>query len=176
VDGVPVAEVRSTPTVWLDGPEREAWLSIVRLIAKLPPLLDARLERSVDLNFFEYAILAMLSEQVDGELRMSHLASLTNASPSRLSHAARHLESRGLLVREGDPVDGRCIRAVLTEEGRMTVRAAAPGHVDTVRELVIDALDADHLAALREANECILMRIDPEQTTRPAWSGPPTTR
>ena len=163
------------PTHWLDGGEREAWLSLVRVIAKLPPLLDAQLERSVDLNFFEYAILAMLSEQDDGELRMSHLASLTNASPSRLSHAARHLEDRGLLVREGDPVDGRCIRAVLTDEGRVMVRAAAPGHVDTVRELVIDALGANQLAALREANEHILRRIDPGQTTRPAWSVAPTT-
>ena len=107
---------------------------------------------------------------------MSHLASLTNASPSRLSHAARHLEGRGLLVREGDPVDGRCIRAVLTEEGRKVVLAAAPGHVDTVRELVIDALNADQLAALREANEHILMRIDPEQTTRPPWSVAPAIR
>jgi len=160
----------AAPQRWLDADEREAWLSLIRVMAKLPPLLDAQLERSAGLNFFEYTILAMLSEQADRALRMSRLAALTNASPSRLSHAARHLEERGLLVREGDPVDGRCIRAVLTDTGWRALVAAVPGHVTTVRSLVIDALDPGQLVALRAANEQILRRVDPEEQTRPAWS------
>lgn len=163
----------ATPCRWLDTDEREAWMSLIRVMAKLPPLLDAQLERSAGLNFFEYTILAMLSEQADRALRMSHLAALTNASPSRLSHAARHLEARGLLVREGDLVDGRCIRAVLTDAGWQALVAAVPGHVDTVRDLVVDALDPGQLVALRAANEQILRRIDPDQQTRPAWSVTP---
>jgi len=174
-DGVEVsgAVERAAPQRWLGTDEREAWLSLIRVMAKLPPLLDAQLERSAGLNFFEYTILAMLSEQVDRALRMNHLAALTNASPSRLSHAARHLEARGLLVREGDLADGRCIRAVLTDAGRQVLVAAVPGHVETVRELVVDALDAGQLAALRAANEQILRRVDPDQRTRPAWSVAP---
>ena len=163
-------EERVASPRWLDTAERETWLSLVRVITKLPPLLDGQLERSAGLNFFEYTILAMLSEQADRALRMSRLAALTNASPSRLSHAARHLEGRGLLVREGDLVDGRCIRAVLTSAGWQALVAAVPGHVDTVRELVIDALDPCQLAALRTANEQILQRVDPDQQTRPPWS------
>jgi DNA-binding MarR family transcriptional regulator len=155
---------------WLETDERETWLSLIRVMAKLPPLLDAQLERSAGLNFFEYTILAMLSEQSDRALRMRHLAALTNASPSRLSHAARHLEARGLLVREGDLVDGRCIRAVLTDAGWRVLMAAVPGHVETVRDLVVDALDPDQLCALRAANDQILRRVDPDQQTRPAWS------
>lgn len=161
---------RSTPVAWLDAGEREAWLSVVRVMAKLPPLLDSQLERTAGLNFFEYTILAMLSEQEDRALRMSRLATVTNSSPSRLSHAARQLEARGLVVREADPDDGRCIRAVLTGAGWEAVVVAAPGHVAAVRELVFDALDPDQTVALREANEQILRRIDPEQATRPAWS------
>ena len=167
---VPRAEQLAASPRWLDSGEREAWLSLIRVITKLPPVLDAQLERSAGLNFFEYTILAMLSEQADRSLRMSRLAALTNASPSRLSHAARHLEGRGLLVREGDLVDGRCIRAVLTDAGWQALLAAVPGHVDTVRELVIDALDPVQLAALRTANEQILRRVDPDQETRPPWS------
>lgn len=167
--GNAVVERRSAPVGWLDTDEREAWLSLVRVIAKLPPLLDAQLERSAGLNFFEYTILAMLSEQGDRALRMSRLATLTNSSPSRLSHAARHLEAGGLLVREADPDDGRCIRAVLTGAGWEVVAAAAPGHLVAVRDLVFDALDPDQIDAFREANEQILQRVDPEQATRPAW-------
>ncbi len=165
MDGQPSAPVR-----WLDADERGAWLSLVRVMARLPPLLDSQLERSAGLTFFGYTILAILSEQEDRALRMRRLATLTNSSPSRLSHAARHLEGRGLLVREADPDDGRCIRAVLTRAGREAVAAAAPGHVDAVRDLVLDALGPDRIDAWRDANERILRRVDPDQATRPAWS------
>src|SRR5450756_1220299 len=98
--GHEAVEHRTAPVRWLDADEREAWLSLVRDMARVPPLLDSQLERSAGLNFFGYTILAILSEQGDRTLRMSRLATLTNSSPSRLSHAARHLEGRGLLRRE----------------------------------------------------------------------------
>ena len=98
---------------------------------------------------------------------MSRLASVTNASPSKLSHAARKLEERGYLEREPDPDDGRCIRAVLTPRGRHVVVTTAPGHVAAVRELFLDPLTGAQLRALHEANEQILRRIDPDATTRP---------
>ena len=152
---------------WLDENERATWLSLLRVMSRLPPLLDSQLERASGLNLFEYTILAMLSEQPDGTLRMSRLASVTNASPSKLSHAARHLEARGFIVREPDPDDGRCIRAFLTGAGHEQVVQAAPGHVAAVRDLALDALDPDQLRALREANELILTRVDPEGATDP---------
>jgi DNA-binding MarR family transcriptional regulator len=153
---------------WLDEEQRATWLSLLRIVSRLPPLLDSQLERASGLNLFEYTILAMLSEEPDRTLRMSRLASVTNASPSKLSHAARHLEAGGYLVREPDPDDGRCIRAFLTGAGYDQVVQAAPGHVAAVRELVLDALNPDQLGALREANELILLRVDPEGATDPA--------
>jgi DNA-binding MarR family transcriptional regulator len=164
---------------WLDEDERSTWLSLLRVMTRLPPLLDSQLERASGLNLFEYTILAMLSEEPDGTLRMSRLASVTNASPSKLSHAARHLEARGLLVRLPDPDDGRCIRALLTGAGHEQVVQAAPGHVAAVRDLVLDVLDPDQLRALREANEQILLRVDPEGATDPGSppkSQPPPDR
>ena len=46
--------------------------------------------------------------------------------------------------------------------------ASAPGHVENVRALVIDAFSAAELRQLREASERILARIDGGQTGRPA--------
>jgi DNA-binding MarR family transcriptional regulator len=109
----------------------------------------------------------MLSEQPDLVLRMSQLAAVTNASLSRLSHVAKRLEGRGLMRREPDPQDGRCTNAILTQAGLDKVRRAAPGHVAEVRALVIDALTRTQLRQLRNANERILTRIDPEATTQP---------
>ncbi len=145
-------------------------------MVKLPSALDAQLERDAGLNYFEYIVLAMLSEQADRTLRMSELAAVTNASLSRLSHAAKRLERHGFLRREPDAEDGRYTRARLTDEGMATVVGAAPGHVATVRALVIDALSPAALRDLRAANERILARVDPDATTRPrepsASSGP----
>lgn len=152
---------------WLDADERVAWLALNRVVTRLPSALDAQLERDADLNYFEYLVLAILSEQPDRTLRMSELASATNASLSRLSHVAKRLEGRHLLRREPDPHDGRCTRALLTDAGMDSVVAAAPGHVATVRALVIDALTPTQLRHLNDANHRILDRIDPTATAEP---------
>ncbi len=157
-------------TRWLDPAERAAWLSLSRTIVKLPSALDAQLERDADLNYFEYLVMAMLSEQETRTLRMSQLAALSNASLSRLSHVAKRLESRGFLQREPDPDDGRFTRATLTQSGFDKVVASAPGHVTAVRELVFDALTPVQLRQLREATDAILSRVDPGNSS---WPTPP---
>jgi DNA-binding MarR family transcriptional regulator len=157
----------SQPTRWLTSEEREAWLSVVRVASRLPAVLDAQLERDADLNFFEYTVLAMLSEQPTRTLGMSRLAAVTSASLSRLSNVVKRLERRGYLRRQADPDDGRCTQAVLTDAGMVKVVATAPGHVAAARQYVIDAVTPTQLRQLRTANERILRRIDPEATTRP---------
>jgi hypothetical protein len=54
----------------------------------------------------------------------------------------------------------RYTNAVLTAAGYNHLVAAAPGHVATVRELVIDALDDTALSALQDSAERIIARID----------------
>lgn len=154
---------------WLTAEQRLAWLDMVRVLTRLPATLDAQLERDAGLSFFEYHVVSMLSERPDRALRMSRLAQLTSASLSRLSNVVKRLESRGLVRREPDPDDGRATRAVLTDAGMAAVERAAPGHVTTVRELVVDALDPAQLAELRATYERILERLDPAATTRPDW-------
>lgn len=155
-------------TRWLTPQEREAWLGLVRVLTTLPTALDAQLDRDAGLNFFEYTVLAMLSEQPTRTLQMSELAAVTSSSLSRLSNVVKRLEQRGLVHREQAPHDRRCIRAVLTESGMRTVVEAAPRHVKAVRDLVIDALSPAQLRQLRAAHERILSRLDPAATTHPA--------
>lgn len=158
------------PTRWLDPDERAVWLGLARLTTKLPSALDAQLERDADLNYFEYIVMAVLSEQGDRTLRMSQLAALTNASLSRLSHVAKRLESRGFVRREPDREDGRYTKAVLTDVGMAKVEDSAPGHVTAVRAMVIDALTATQLRQLHEAVEAIVAQVDPGNSS---WPKPP---
>src|SRR3954453_20089861 len=90
-------------TRWLDDEERQTWLNLVALTELLPGALDAHLRREAGLTFFEYLVLAMLSETSDRTLRMTSLAQRTNATLTRLSHVTRRLEERGLVERLPPP-------------------------------------------------------------------------
>ena len=145
---------------WLSATELESWLSVVRLMTWLPWSIDQQLRRDSDLAIVEYQVLAMLSGSPERTMRMSSLAEVTNASPSRLSHLVKRLEGRGLVRREPDPADGRFTNAILTDLGFQTLAAAAPGHVAHVRSLVIDVLSPEQLRRLGLAADRIMSRID----------------
>lgn len=146
---------------WLDSEERATWLSLVSLLIKLPAALDAQLQRDSGFSHFEYNVLAGLSEAPDRALRMSVLAAHADGSLPRLSQVIARLERRGLVRRTPDPDDGRYTLAVLTDAGWDAVMAAAPGHVETVRNLVLDPLTKSKTRQLRDICLRILSAVDP---------------
>lgn len=146
---------------WLDSEERAAWLSLVSLLIKLPAALDAQLQRDSGFSHFEYNVLAGLSEAPDRALRMSVLAAHADGSLPRLSQVIARLERRGLVRRIPDPDDGRYTLAVLTDAGWDAVVAAAPGHVEAVRNLVLDPLTKSKTRQLRDICLRILSAVDP---------------
>lgn len=149
---------------WLGPDELDAWKAAAALIIKLPGALDGQLQAEQGLTFFEYMVLAVLSERPDRTLQMSDIAGATSSSLSRLSHVAKRLEKKGLLRRERVPGAGRRTNAVLTDAGHAKVVGAAPGHVARVRHLLVDAVPADDLAALRRISETVIRRIDPDRS------------
>lgn len=146
---------------WLTDEERIAWVRLAAVLELLPGVLDTQLRRDSDLTHFEYFVLAMLSEAPGRTLRMTSLAARTNATLPRLSHVVRRLEDRGLVRRFPCPEDGRATNAQLTEAGWEKIVAAAPGHVATVRQQVIDALSPEQVGQLAEITAAILGRVDP---------------
>lgn len=149
---------------WLSEEELAAWKAVALLIIKLPGALDAQLQAEQGLTFFEYMVLAVLSEQEDRTLQMSDIAAATSSSLSRLSHVAKRLESQGFLRRERVPGTGRRTNAILTEAGYDKVVAAAPAHVARVRHLLIDAVPPEHLDVVRMVSDTVRDRIDPDST------------
>jgi DNA-binding MarR family transcriptional regulator len=148
---------------WLDTDERAAWLRLVMLLELMPGVLDAQLRRDADLSHFEYFVLAMLSEAPERTLRMTGLATMTNATLPRLSHVVSRLEDRGYVERRPCPQDRRATNAVLTSAGWGKVVAAAPGHAGHVREQVVDALSREQLNQLAEICDAMLARIPAAQ-------------
>ena len=151
---------------WLEGIERDAWLSLIGVIIRLPAALDAQLQRDAGLSHFEYTVMVNLSNADDHVLRMSQLAALCHSSLSRLSHVVARLERRGWLRRDPCPDDGRATLATLTDDGFAKLASAAPGHVDAVRAYVIDALDPEQLGQLSAIGDTILGRLDGDTPRR----------
>jgi DNA-binding MarR family transcriptional regulator len=147
---------------WLSAEQLQAWVKFVAVVELLPGALDGQLQRDASLTHFEYFTLAMLSEAPHRTLRMTQLAAATNSTLPRLSHVASRLETRGYLERTPCPEDRRATNASLTEEGWKKVVATAPGHVATVHENVIDALDDTDIADLERIMGKLLGRLDPE--------------
>lgn len=143
-------------TQWLNPQERDAWVRLVALIELLPSTFDAELRSRANLVYFEYYVLAILSEAENRTLRMSELAALVNSTLPRLSHAVRRLEQRGLVERLPSAHDGRSTNAHLTDQGLELVREAAPDHVDHVRRVVFDVLTEEQIDQLSAISAAVL--------------------
>ena len=81
------------------------------------------------------------------------------------------MERRGLVERSECAEDGRGAFIGVTAAGRAAIERAAPGHVAAVRRLVIDALDAEDVAALSTVFDRMLARIDEDADTKVASTG-----
>ena len=156
-------------TRWLTREELAAWVRLAAVVELLPGVLDSQLRRDAELTNFDYYVLAMLSEAPGRTLRMTALAGQTNATLPRLSHVVKRLEDRGLVERFPCPQDGRATNARLTEAGWRKVVAAAPGHVEAVREHVIDALTPEQIGQLTAIADAVLSRLDPQGTMTPMY-------
>ena len=145
---------------WLTPDEQCAWRAFVESTKIVFDTLDRQLQRDSDMPHAYFEVLVRLSEAPDRSLRMSELADLTLSSRSRLSHAVSRLEERGWVVRTPSETDRRGQVATLTDDGFAVLRAAAPGHVETVRRTVIDRLDADQLAQLTAIGRAIAAGVE----------------
>ncbi len=154
----PQADGHAEP--WLTPGQLASWLSVVRLMTRLPWAIDAQLQRDAGLSMIEYMTMAMLSEAPERTLRMSDLAERASASLSRLSHLVKRLEDRGYVRREADSADGRFTNAILLPAGLAKLESAAPGHVAYVRQLVIDNLSPERLRRLGQDADRVVGRID----------------
>ncbi len=153
---------------WLDPDELAAWRNLSSVLLLLPGHLDESLAEH-GLTFFDYSILVALAASDDRTRRLSDLASSTQGSLSRMSHAAKRLEQRGWLRREPSPDDGRVTLARLTEEGMATLERAAPSHVMSVRRAVFDGLDDRQVDQLTIIAASIVATMRPGQP--PPWAG-----
>lgn len=149
-------------TKWLEPREQDAWRLWLETTSRVLVELDERLQASSGLASTDYEILVMLSEAPEHMVRMSELADLVLVSRSRLTYRVDRLVDRGLVVREECPDDKRGLNAHLTPDGFGLLKAAAPGHVADVRELLVDHVRHDELDVVTQILQRILDGLNSE--------------
>lgn len=158
-------------TRWLTADEQQHWRAWLAASRVLNERLSRDLQEQHDLTLADYEILVNLSEAPDRRLRMSDLAEATLASRSRLSHQIDRMERAGLVERQSCTDDRRGWFAALTDHGWDTVVAAAPDHVESVRQVLLDVLGPGEFAALGEACAKVVSAMDDEPSSAGAGGG-----
>lgn len=143
-------------TRWLSEGEQRSWRSWLAANLLVPDRLGRDLQEQAGLTLADYEILVWLSEAPDRRVRMSDLATKTLSSRSRLSHQIDRMQKAGYVSREECGDDRRGFFAVLTDVGWQTLVEAAPAHVESVRQRLVDVLTPEEFAELGRINQKIV--------------------
>jgi DNA-binding MarR family transcriptional regulator len=124
--------------------------------------LDRQLRKDAAITLTDYEVLVRLSEAPGRRLRMGELAERTLSTRSGMTRAVTRGERLGWLRRVECATDRRGTEAELTDAGMAKLVRTAPGHVEAVRESLIDLLSAGQLAAMREIGRTVLAELSEE--------------
>lgn len=158
------AEVMSDKTRWLTEREQRAWKGLKFMHMRLDGELGRLLAQSSSLTLAEYAVLVALTEDNGGPCRVVELGQVLGWEKSRLSHQLTRMVKKGLVTRTTCEDDGRGAFIDITSGGRESLQAAAPGHVDAVRDLFLNHLTAEQVEALGDIADIVLAQLDKADT------------
>ena len=150
--------VTGTSPHWLTTDEQATWRSFLAMNKLIRETLERQLQRDARMPMTYYIIMAMLSEAPDRTMRMTELAAIAGTSQSQLSHAATRLEESGWIERRRCLDDKRGYLAVLTDAGFDVLTMASPGHVESVRTVLFDALSHEQVGQLKAISDAVVAR------------------
>ncbi|MEU4097278.1 MarR family transcriptional regulator [Streptomyces sp. NPDC026673] len=140
--------------------ELQIWRDFIETTERLRSQLASRLQGDSSLSPGDYAVLLALQEAEGHRLRSSELAAAVGWERSRLSHHLGRMERRGLIRRVECATDNRGAEVLLTDDGAQSFRRATLPHLSAVRELFVDPLTAEQMAAAGEIAAALRTRLD----------------
>jgi DNA-binding MarR family transcriptional regulator len=103
--------------------------------------VQGQLRDSGGLSFVQFQILAALGEDPSTPRSMTELADRLVHSRSGLTYQVGQLEKAGLVVRTPSTADERSVEVTLSPAGAALLERVIPGHIEVVRDVLVDALD-----------------------------------
>ncbi|WP_449278817.1 MarR family winged helix-turn-helix transcriptional regulator [Leucobacter sp. GX24907] len=149
----------------LPSPEElRIWRSYIETSELLRRVMSGRMQHASDISWADYSVLLALSEAEERTMRASELADEIGWDRSRLSHHLGRMEKRALIRRGRCAEDSRGSLVSLTDAGLQQFRRGSIPHLRDIRELFVDSLAPEQLAALGEAVDALRLRFDASQT------------
>src|SRR5919107_3330970 len=127
-----------------------AWAAVLRVHAAVVPRLERELA-AVGMPLSWYDVLLELNSAPDRRLRMTELGAKAVLSRERVSRVVDELERAGLVRRDRNPDDGRSLLAVITDEGRARLRAAAPVYLEGIERHYTGHLEDEEIRVISAA-------------------------
>jgi DNA-binding MarR family transcriptional regulator len=152
--------------------ELRIWREFVETTEVLRTLLAARLQTESALSPGDYAVLLALSETEGHRMRSFEMAMHIGWERSRLSHHLGRMERRRLIRREECATDSRGAEIVLEPAGAEASHGATIPHLRAIRELFVDALTPEQLAAAGEIATSLRAHLSRPASTPPTPDGP----
>jgi len=156
-------------TNWLNDEEMKAWIAFVSSTTLVDRELDQQLKEDMGLSHLQYQILMTLNGAEAGAMRMTELAERLINSKSGLTYQIGQMEKAGLVTRRQCEWSKSGVLAEITAEGRATLERAAPGHVEAVREILIDVLTPEERKVLAEGLGRVRDRIAERKPGGTCW-------
>ncbi|RJL23988.1 MarR family winged helix-turn-helix transcriptional regulator [Bailinhaonella thermotolerans] len=151
---------------WLTETQMRAWTGFLEASGLIQRHVERQLRQDAGLTMIQYEILHWANECAPQHRCITELADLMITSRSGLSYQVAQLEKAGLLRRETDASDERRAMVVITDDGRRLLEKTAPGHVEAVRDGLIDLLTDEQIAQLADIMDDVRTRLRPR--VRPA--------
>jgi len=139
----------------------DAWGALLRVHAAVVPMLDRELQAAKRLPLAWYDVLLELNSAPGRRLRMTDLGERVTLSRTRVSRLVDEMGVAGLVSREANPDDRRSAYAVLTPQGRSTLRGAAPIYLAGIREHFAGLLSTQELRTITVALDRVIARARP---------------
>jgi DNA-binding MarR family transcriptional regulator len=112
--------------------------------------MNSHLQSEFGMSLSDYTVMNALSTADGRRMPLTKLATMIGWERSRLSHHLQRMSRRGVVERTQSVTDRRVTDAVLTDAGWEQLQAAAPRHVERVRQLFFADLDADQESELAD--------------------------
>jgi DNA-binding MarR family transcriptional regulator len=143
--------VAASPALIADAPGIDAWRAFLHAHARVTRRLDEELQAAHAMSLAEYDALLQIAHAPGRRIRMNVLADRVILSRSGVTRLVDRLEAAGSVRRSACATDARGQEAVLTAAGLTRLRSAAATHLDGVKRLFLDRLDASDLDQIQRS-------------------------
>src|SRR3954465_9493893 len=133
----------------LDSVELSTYFALIEVAGLLRHAVEQQLRDEGGLSYVQFQLLARLAlDSPTGSERMTDLADGVVYSRSGLTYQAGLLEKAKLVTRAPSADDDRGVTVTITDAGRALVAKVLPGHVEVIKDLLLQPLSRKQVEAL----------------------------